>query len=70
MTLPDMPAPRHPLSLTSTRLLHALQHLLLELPVLYLLAGVVGARLAVQREQVAEIKFGCLEQLDLADVDL
>ena len=50
--------------------LNVLQHLLLELPVLHLLAGVVGARLTVQRKQVAEIEFGCLEELDLADVDL
>ena len=50
--------------------LHLLQHRLLELAVLDLLAGVVGGGLAVQREQVAEIELGCLEKFDLADVDL
>lgn len=47
-----------------------LQHGLLELAVLDLLARVVGRGLAVQREQVAEIELGCLEKLDFADVDL
>lgn len=58
---------RHP----HHRRLHALQRRwLLEVAVLHLLAGVVGAGLAVKREQVAEVELGLLEQLDLADVNL
>ena len=55
---------------TSSIPLHLLQHRLLELAVLDLLAGVVGGGLAVQREQVAEIELGCLQKLDFANVDL
>lgn len=50
--------------------LHLLEHSLLELLVLDLLARVVGRGLAVQREEVAEVELGRLEELDLADVDL
>ena len=51
--------------------LHVLEDSLLELAVtLDLLARVVGGGLAVEREEVAEVELGCLEELDLADVDL
>ena len=50
--------------------LHALQHCLLELAVLHLLSRVIGGGLTMKREQVAEIEFGCLELLDLANVNL
>jgi hypothetical protein len=49
--------------------LHSLQDGLLELT-LNLLAGLVSGRLAVEREEVAEVELGCLEELDLADVNL
>lgn len=49
--------------------LHVLKDTLLELP-LNLLALLIRGRLAVQRQQVAEVELGCLEQLDLADVNL
>lgn len=52
-----------------TNPLHILKDTLLELP-LNLLALLVRGRLAVQRQQVAEVELGCLEQLDLADVNL
>lgn len=56
--------------LSSSTCSNLFQHRLLELTVLDLLAGVVGGRFAVQREQVAQIELGRLEKLDLADVDL
>lgn len=47
------------------------QYLLLEfLRALHLLASVVGSRLAVQREEGTQIELRCLEELDLADVNL
>lgn len=49
--------------------LHRLKNGLLELT-LDLLARLVGGGLAVEREQVAEVELGGLEELDLADVDL
>lgn len=49
--------------------LDGLQNLLLELT-LDLLALVVGRRFTVKVEESAEVEFGCLEKLDLADVDL
>lgn len=49
--------------------LHALEDLLLEVA-LNLLAGLVGGGLAVEGKEVAEVELGCLEELDLADVDL
>jgi len=46
----------------ATTRLHVLQHLLLELAgALNLLASIVGAGLAVQGEQIAEVELGCLE---------
>lgn len=51
--------------------LHALEDSLLELAVaLDLLASIIGAGLAVEGEQVAEVELWCLEELDLADMDL
>jgi len=37
---------------------------------LYLLAGVVLVGLAVETEESTKIELGCLEELDLSDVDL
>lgn len=54
----------------STTCLHGLQHLLLELAVLDLLARVIRRGLTVEREQIAEIELGSFEELDFADVDL
>ena len=59
-----MPTPSASLSL------YLIQHCLLELAVLDFLARVIGGGLAVQREQVAEIELGCLQKLDLADMNL
>ena len=50
--------------------LHLVQNSLLELAILDLLTRIIGCRLAVKREQIAEIELGCLEELDFADVDL
>ena len=50
--------------------LHVLKHRLLELAVLNLLARVIGGGLAVERKEVTKVELGCLEELDLADVDL
>lgn len=50
-------------------LLNLLQDALLELP-LNLLSLLIGPRLAVQSHQSTEVELGCLEELDLADVDL
>lgn len=49
--------------------LDLLQNTLLELP-LDLLSLIVRTRLAVQSHQSTKIELGCLEKLDLADVDL
>jgi hypothetical protein len=49
--------------------LYLLQHLLLELP-LDLLTRLICVRLAVEVEESAEVKLGCLQELDFADVDL
>ena len=51
--------------------LHSLEDLLLEVTrTLNLLASVIGGGLAVEREEVTKIELWCLEELDLADVDL
>jgi hypothetical protein len=60
--------PRNP-SLFNHDRLNILKNSLLELA-LDLLARVVGARLAVQTEESTKVELGCLEELDLADVDL
>jgi len=49
--------------------LHALQHLLLELP-LNLLSGLIDAALSVEGEEGTEIELRSLEKLDFADVNL
>ena len=50
-------------------LLNLLEDTLLELP-LDLLALVIGSRLAVESHQSTKIELGCLQQLDLSDVNL
>ena len=52
-----------------TSRLDILEHTLLKLA-LDLLTLVVGPRLAVQSHEGTEVELGCLQQLDLADVDL
>lgn len=67
ITQPSSPAA--PSTLCETRPLNLLKHTLLELP-LNLLALVVRTRLAVESHEGTKVELGCLQQLDLTDVDL
>ena len=61
----------HACTSISTAGLDILEHLLFELTLaLNLLTRIIRRRLTVQRQQGAEIEFGCLEELDFTDVDL